>query len=161
MISNVINQIAQVGKAVKNDVAAKWNLYNHRRYLKRMKWTEETYQRMTDPDVQLGADRLSVFYHGYSYWYVFERSDHYCYELLYDYGPGGYRYGFHDIIDWCNENAHDKFRTDFIRMYQQTGIGLDGSTHPEWFISELGGGDHFVVAFQNPKDFFMFGMRWL
>jgi hypothetical protein len=116
---------------------------------------------MNDPDYNIRATKITDYYHGYPYWHVFENRDHYCYKLLYDYGPGGHRYGYHDIVEWCEKNIKHKHRLDFLRVFQQTPIGLDGPGKPEWWINEIGGGDHIFIAFKDPKDLLWFTMKWV
>lgn len=138
-----------------------YNQWQERRFLKRHGCsTREQYDRKYDPDYNYNADRVKNFYHGYPYWHVFENGSHHCYKLLYDHGPGGHRYGYHDIQDWCKENAQHKFRMDFLRVFEQTPIGLNGAEETEWWINEIGGGDHVFIAFKDPEDFFMFKLRW-
>lgn len=115
-----------------------WNEYNHR----------------YDPDVFNRASRIKDFYHGYRYVYCFENRAHFAYELLYDYGPGGYRYGYHDIVDWCKKNIKTKHRTDVHRAMKEP------STAYQWEINELGGGDYLFFAFKDEKDFNWFLLRW-
>ena len=142
-------------------IKQRYKAWKERRFLKKhgcSSWKE--YNRIYDPDYDIRASRVKDYYHGYPYWHVFERSNHYCYQLLYDYGPGGHRYGYHDIIDWCEENTKGKHRIDFLRVWRQTGIDVNGQHHPELWINEIGGGDHIFVAFKEERDYTWFMLRW-
>lgn len=118
------------------------------------------YRRNTDPDVIRHADRVSNFYKGYKYVYQCTNAEHYAYRRLYDYGPGGARYGYDDILDWCNKKSRFKWRVDIHRVLKQTGLGLDGSEEPDWFFNDIGGSDYIYFAFQNEQDYIMFLLRW-
>jgi|688.fasta_scaffold1452166_1 hypothetical protein len=132
-----------------------YKAWKDRRFLKRHGCRDwEEYHYCYDPDRNIRCTRVKDYYHGYPYWHVFERSNHYCYKLLYDYGPGGHRCGYHDIIDWCEENAKGKHRTDFLRVIKYP------STGNEWEINEFVGGDHIFVAFKEERDYLMFVLRW-
>jgi hypothetical protein len=129
--------------------------WQDRRFLKRHgveTWAQ--YNRQYDPDINWRASRVKDFYQGYPYWHIFENRNHYCYELLYDYGPGGYRYGYFDADDWCEENCKDKFRLDCHRVIKYP------STANQWEMNDLGGGDYIFAAFKNERDFFMFTLKW-
>ena len=125
------------------------------RFLKRHgveTWAQ--YNRQYDPDINWRATRVKDFYQGYPYWHIFENRNHYCYELLYDYGPGGYRYGYFDADDWCKEHCKDKHRFDIHRAIKYP------STANQWEMNDLGGGDYIFAAFKNERDFFMFTLKW-
>lgn len=114
----------------------------------------EVYRRMRDPDVFYCASRVKDFYKGYTYMYCIENRNHYAYELLYDYGPGGIKYGSDDIYDWCDNHARFKCRMDIHRVIKYP------STSMEWQFNEMGGGDYIFVAFKDEKDYMMFLLRW-
>jgi hypothetical protein len=138
-----------------NYLRSRIKFWRDNRFLKRHgcdTWQEYHYR--FDPDRDIRCSRVKDYYHGYPYWYVFERSEHYCYKLLYDLGPGGFRYGYHDIIDWCQDNVKGKHRIDFLRV-----INVPATAY-QWEINELGGGDHIFVAFKEEKDYLWFLMRW-
>ena len=101
-----------------------------------------------------GEQRVKDFYGGYKYVYCFEDRSHYAYELVYDYGPGGIRYGNDDIYDWLDQHATFTSRMDMHRVIRYP------STSMEWEFNDLGGGDYIFVAFKNEKDYMMFLLRW-
>jgi hypothetical protein len=134
---------------------AKIKLWRDRRFLKRHgcdSWDEYNYRH--DPDRNIRCSRVRDYYHGYPYWHVFESREHYCYKLLYDHGPAGFRYGYHDMLDWCTAHATGKHRLDFLRVIKFP------STNNEWEMNEIGGGDHIFIAFKNERDFFYFMLKW-
>jgi hypothetical protein len=114
----------------------------------------EYYRRTNDPNILWRATRVKDFYGGYKYVYCFEDRSHYAYELLYDYGPGGIRYGNDDIYDWLDQHATFTSRMDMHRVIRYP------STSMEWEFNDLGGGDYIFVAFKNEKDYMMFLLRW-
>lgn len=118
------------------------------------------FERKFDTDYNIRATRIKDIYHGYPYVYCFENRQDFSYKLLFDYGPGGYRYGCDDILDWCKDNISNKFRFDFHRVHKQTGIGNNGVEDSEWFIDQFGGGDYIFAAFKNERDFAYFLLRW-
>lgn len=131
---------------------AKWK---ERRFLKKHgcdNWRQ--YHRRYDPDVFYPACNVKYFYHGYQYFTPIENADNlvYKWDLGYD--------GSAVVDDWCKENLAGKYRFDFLRVFQQTPIGLDGAGESEWWINEIGGRDYIFFACQNPQDFFMFQLRW-
>lgn len=111
----------------------------------------DQYHRVYDPDYNPRADKLRDYYHGYPYSHVFNNYDHFCYEILADYGPGGSFHGFHRMQAWCNDNTKHKFRIDGLRLFK---------VENEWCINELGGGDRMVFAFENERDYVWFMLRW-
>ena len=126
------------------------------RFLKRhgvRTWAQ--YNHQYDSDINRSCTRIKDFYHGYPYWHIFENHKHYCYELLYDYGPGGYRYGYFDADDWCKDNCKDKYRFDIHRVIKYP------STANQWEMNDLGGGDYIFAAFKNQRDFLLFSLRWV
>ncbi len=114
----------------------------------------EYYRRTNDPNILWRATRIKDFYGGYKYVYCFEDRNHYAYDLLYDYGPGGIRYGNDDIYDWLDQHATFTSRMDMHRVIRYP------STNMEWEFNDLGGGDYIFVAFKNEKDYMMFLLRW-
>lgn len=128
-----------------------WKSYKHRKYLKRMKWTEQDYLLHTDPDVCRGSDDVKQFYYGYKFVHCFKDHRHYAYTLLYDYGPGGYRHGYKDITDWCRENCKQKYRMDIHRIWEYGN---------RFLINGLGNGDYVFYAFKDQKDYVNFILRW-
>lgn len=114
----------------------------------------DVYRRMRDPSVNYYADRVKDFYKGYKYVYCFEDINHYAYELLYDYRPGGIRYSNDDIYDWMEQKAMFTSRMDVHRVIKYP------STSNEWTFNDIGGGDYLFAAFKNEKDYMMFLLRW-
>lgn len=112
------------------------------------------YRRMRDPDVFYCADRVKDFYKGYKFVHCIENRNHYAYELIYDYGPGGIKWGDSDITDWVEKNARFKHRMDYHRVIKYP------STSNEWRFNDMGGGDYIFVAFKDEKDYMMFLLRW-
>jgi hypothetical protein len=114
----------------------------------------EQYRRNNDPGITWRASRVKDFYRGYKYVYCFEDRKHYAYELLYDYGPGGIRYGNDDMYDWMDKHAKFTSRMDIHRVIRYPSTGM------EWEFNDLGGGDYVFVGFKNEKDYMMFLLRW-
>jgi hypothetical protein len=112
------------------------------------------YERMYDPDYVPRATAIRNFYQGYQHVHCFENRANYVYTRIYDYGPGGYRDGFHVVCDWCEENITGKWRYDMLRVMKAP------STDNQWEINELGGGDYWFFAFQDSEDYFMFKLQW-
>jgi hypothetical protein len=112
------------------------------------------YNRRYDPDVFYPASKVEHFYHGYRYFTPIEYHDHvvYKWDLGYD--------GSAVVDDWCKENLAGKYRFDFLRVFQQTPIGLNGVEKTEWHINEIGGSDYIFFACQKPEDFFLFQLKW-
>jgi hypothetical protein len=111
------------------------------------------YRHNRDPDIELYANDLDDFYKGYPYVYVsLPNPDHYAYKLLYDYGPGGYRYGYHEIGEWCNEHIRWNYRVDMHRVWRDNS--------GRYSFNDIGGYDIIFFAFKNEKDFTHFLLRW-
>jgi hypothetical protein len=114
----------------------------------------EHYRRNNDPNILWRATRVTDFYHGYKYVYCFEDRNHYAYDLLYDYGPGGIRYGNDDMYDWMDKHATFTSRMDMHRVIRYP------STSNEWTFNDIGGGDYIFAAFKEEKEYLMFLLRW-
>lgn len=114
--------------------------------------TRKEYNRKYDPDYNCRATRIADYYHGYPYVYCFEDEHHFAYAHIADYGPGGVRWGFHDINDWCEQHLTHKFRMDGHRVYKYF--------NDEWAINEIGGGDYIFAAFKSEVDYLHFRLRW-
>lgn len=112
------------------------------------------YNRRYDPDHSPRASQIDNYYNGYQHVHCFENRENFVYKRIYDYGPGGYRDGFHEICDWCEENLSGKWRYDMHRAMKAP------STGNRWSINELGGGDYWFFAFQDDEDYFMFKLQW-
>ena len=131
----------------------RYRSWRERRFLKNHGCkTRQEYNRLYDPDYNIRATRIADYYHGYPYVYCFEDGHHFAYAHIADYGPGGIRWGFHDINDWCSENLSDKFRIDAHRVIKSFG--------GEWEINDIGGGDYIFIAFKSETDYLHFRLRW-
>lgn len=136
-------------------IRARIRRWKAERKLKRSGYTSwEQYRRNRDPDLWRVASRVKDFYQGYPYVYCFEDRNHYAYELLYDYGPGGIKYGSDDIYDWLDKNATFTSRLDVHRVIKYP------STSNQWEFNDLGGGDYVFAAFKNERDYVHFLLRW-
>ena len=126
--------------------------WRERRFLRKhgcCSW--DHYHRVYDPDYNLRAGVLRDFYHGYPYRHVFDNYDHFCYEMIEDYGPGGSFDGFHRMSAWCKDNTKHNFRIDSLRLTK---------IQNEWHINELSGEDRIVFAFKDERDYVCFMLRW-
>ena len=119
------------------------------------------YRHNRDPHVCRHANSVNVFYKtdyedGYKFVYVIEDRDHHAYKTLYDYGPGGYRYGFHDIGDWCESHCRFRHRVDCHRVLKNDNWWGNG----EYEMNGIGGGDYLFFAFMDERDYTLFLLRW-
>jgi len=112
------------------------------------------YNRRYDPDYIPRASQIANYYHGYQHVHCFENRENFVYKTIYDYGPGGFRDGFDEIYEWCEENLSGKWRYDMLRVMKAP------STGNQWEVNELGGGDHWFFAFQDSEDYFIFKLQW-
>ena len=117
------------------------------------------YRHNRDPDVVRHADKVSDFYSNYKYVYRC-CAPHHAYLCVSDWGPGGLRFGYEDMRDWCELKCRFKYRADIHRIYRQTGIGINGETHEDWWFNDIGGSDYVYFAFQNEQDYIHFMLRW-
>lgn len=151
----MLEEIETLLRNVADSLRDQWDFYRHAAYLKKMGWTEEAYQKQTDPDCNLRADRIKDYYHGYRHVHAFTSTR---------VGPftnyPTWMDAYQAIQDWCKINCQDKFRDDILRAHKQTGINYDGTTDEEWFNNEIGGGDVLFFAFKNSKDYTLFCLRW-
>lgn len=120
-----------------------WRIYRHNR----------------DPDVIHHADKVSDFYSKYKYVCRFDPT-HHAYQCIADWGPGGLRFGYEDMRDWCELKCRFKYRMDIHRVYRQTGIGINGDTQEDWWFNDIGGSDFVYFAFMNQQDYVHFMLRW-
>jgi len=133
---------------------ARYKAWKDQRFLKRHHCSSwEQYHRAYDPDVWQACGRIKDFYHGYPYVYCIDNVDHYAFQLLYDYGPGGARWGYHVINQWCKENCKDKHRVDVHRVERNLWSR-------EWEMNEISGGDYPFFAFKNERDYVNFILKW-
>jgi len=114
--------------------------------------TWHMYRRKYDTGYNGRATRIVDCYPGYKYIYPITEHKHYAYQPLYDYGPGGHKYGYHEIAEWCSENLKHKHRYDFERVIK--------TRDDEWEVNEIGGSDYWFLAFTNEKDYIHFMLRW-
>lgn len=119
-------------------------------------WDE--YHYIYDTDIRRGSFTVKAFYHGYPHIVTMINDQHYAYKLLYDYGPGGCRYGYEDMIDYCKEHAQNKFRCDTHRVILPSVYGQEPD---EYVMNEMSGHDVLFFAFKNERDCLMFTLRWL
>lgn len=120
-----------------------WRMYRHNR----------------DVDVIRHADKVSDFYRNYKYVHRIDYK-HYAYECIGDYGPGGLWFGYNEMSEWCEQKCRFKYRMDIHRAYKQTGIGINGDTHEDYWFNDIGGSDFVYFAFMNEQDYIMFMLRW-
>jgi len=133
----------------------RYNKWKEDRFLKKHHCRNRAeYNRRYDPDYIPRATEIRNYYQGYQHVHCFENRENFVYNRIYDYGPGGYRDGFHEICDWCEENLSGKWRYDMLRVMRAP------STGNQWAINELGGGDHWFFAFMDDEDYFMFKLQW-
>jgi hypothetical protein len=110
------------------------------------------YKHNRDPDVIRYANFIDDFYTNYPYVYVIKDTNHFGYKLLWNYGPGGQRYGFNEMVDWCEDKIRWNYRCDIHRVWDNY-----------WGKSEfndIGGSDYVHFAFKHEKDYIMFLLRW-
>lgn len=156
----ILDQIEEICLNVAEGLKDRWDFYRHAAYLKKMGWTEEAYQKQTDPDCNLRADRVSYFYHGYKHVHAFtttRTSPFTDYPTWMD--------AYKAIETWCKDNCQDKVRNDILRAHKQTGLkqvddSVEWIEEPEWFFDEMGGGDVLFFAFKSSKDYTLFCLRW-
>lgn len=130
-----------------DSLKSKWDFYRHAAFLKKKGWTEEAYQKQTDPDYNYRATRIKDCYHGYYYIVVFESS----------HGDPWTRYdtwidAYAAVEEWCKENCEDKWRTDIHRVIKDYW--------GNWELNDIAGGDVLFFAFKNDNDAFMFKLKW-
>ena len=141
---------------------ARYRVWKAKRKLEKSGYSSwRAYRHNRDSDVCPYADKVSDFYHGYTYVSTFECGiAHYAFQCLYNYGPGGVRYGYEDMRDWCETKCRFKYRMDIHRVFKQTGIGINNDLHEDWWFNDIGGSDVIYFAFQNEQDYMMFRLRW-
>jgi len=138
-----------------NSLRDKWDAHLHQRYLQRMGWTQETYERRNDPRCNIRASITKDYYHGYPYVHIYHTTR----------GEPWTRYsdwleGLEQMRSWCRENCQGHWRDDILRVYQRHTIAWDSSTEQEWHINDVGGGDALFIAFDNEVDFTLFLLKW-
>ena len=116
------------------------------------------YRHNRDPYVCRFANSVDVFYKtdyedGYKFVYVIEDHHHHAYKTLYNYGPGGTRYGYQDIQDWCEKNCRFRHRADIHRVWK-------GQHDTDYKFNDIGGLDYVFFAFMDERDYILFLLRW-
>ena len=122
--------------------------------------TWQSYRHNRDDNVCRYADKVSDFYSGYKYVYCDDSQKGYAYQCVADWGPGGLRFGYEDMRDWCEIKCRFRYRMDIHRLLKQTGLGVNGEEYPEWYFNDVGGTDYVYFAFQNEQDYMHFLLRW-
>jgi hypothetical protein len=136
-------------------IKSNYRTWQENRFLKKHHCRNiKEYNYRYDPDYIPRASQIRNYYQGYKHIHCFENRENFVYKTVYDFGPGGYRQGFHEICDWCEEHLKGKWRYDMLRVMKAP------STGNEWAINELGGGDHWFFAFQDNEDYFIFKLQW-
>ena len=136
-----------------NRLIEKFQAWRDHRFLQRHGCrTWEHYDHKFDPDYDPRASCLKHYYHGYPYRHVIADSDHYCYRTVYDYGPGGFRMGYNDMFDWCQDQVAGESRSDILPLVYDCDQG--------YVIDETEGENLVVFAFKNSQDALMFALRW-
>ena len=134
-------------------VQHRWHEWRDQRFLRRHDCeTWKQYHRMYDPDVVRGSTRIQDWYRGYSHFHCFDSYDHPAYDIIYDYGPGGVRWGYDVMHDWCEANCQGKWRMDIHEVSKD-------SWSQEW-ESTIFGNNWIFFAFQDQQDYMMFVLRW-
>lgn len=120
--------------------------WQHKRYLKKMGWTQQQYERQTDPDCnRLGHDIRDDYYHGYPYVMIYDSA-----------GPwnnrfGNWTTGVNQMNKWCDENCTDRWRDDIIEARTEGG---------RWKQGFAMGDQIMCVAFKNERDFVHYSLMW-
>ena len=133
----------------------RWDAHLHQRYLKKMGWTQEAYERRNDPRCDMRANTTKHYFHGYPYVHIYHTTR----------GEPWTRYGdwiegLDELRNWCRENCQGHWRDDILRVYKQTAIAWDHTTEEEWHINDIGGGDALFVAFDDEQDYVLFLLMW-
>ena len=111
------------------------------------------YKHNRDNDVERYAHHIEHFYKGYPYVYMCEENpNHYGYQLLADYGPGGQYFGFNEMLDWCEEKIRWGYRCDIHRVYK--------NYDDNYVLNDIGGFDIVFFAFKREQDYTHFILRW-
>lgn len=137
-----------------NNLKQRYKDWQHQRYLKQRGWTQEAYERQTDPDFNYRASKVTDAYHGYSYILDVQSTGPLNHQF------GDWMEGLTVVRDWCKENCKAKFREDIMRVYAQTPIGTDGAGVSEWWINDIGGQDVLFWAFKSEQDCMWFKLKW-
>lgn len=155
-----IDKVEEICLKYIEDLKGRWAFRQHQAYLKRMRWTEEAYQKNIDPLHNYRADRVSYFYHGYKHTHIFETVFAEPFIRYEDWTEA-----YQEMNEWCKTNCQGQWREDMHRVIKQHGLkqvgdNMEWVAEPEWFINDLAGGDALVYAFEDSKDYTMFLLRW-
>ena len=119
------------------------------------------YRHNRDPDVNPRASTVTDFYHGYKF--IHRCENPYAYKMLWDAGPGGLRFGYDEMTEWCDTNIRFKYRRDCHRCLEQHRLGrlgVDGEEYVDWHFNDIGGSDFVWFAFKDEADYFKFLLVW-
>lgn len=137
-----------------NKLKARWRDWQEQRFLKKHACKTRTeYNRRYDTDFCHHASDIKRKYHGYEFVHCFSSYMDYAYKTIYNYGPGGYRQGYHDLEEWCEKHCTGKFRADVLRVF------WDRWTN-DWRENEIGGSDYVFFAFKEETDYMNFLLQW-
>ena len=137
-----------------NRIVKRWKDFKHQRYLKKMGWTEEAYQRRMDPRVCYRAQTVDRFYPGYAQLHIYDDS------RGSPFLSRNWVEVYQEMNEWCNANLTGAWRDDIHRVYEQHAIDNNGVAHKELWINDIGSQDVLVYAFENDHDHFLFTLRW-
>jgi len=130
---------------IKQRIEARLDQYFLRRY-GCADW--EQFYRHYDPRVNYRASRIRNFYHGYPVFHCFENRQHQAYHW------DVYQSGISQLQEWADANCAGRVRFDFHRVIK------DPHGNDEWEVNEIGGRDYIFAAFENPRDYTLFALRW-
>ena len=142
--------IEEAIRTVVENMKDQWEFRHHRAYLKKMGWTEEAYQKQTDPRVAQRAETVSAYYHGYQHLQIYDGAQA---------GPFKGKEWIEVLTEmnqWCEANCSGFWREDIHRVYEQVSPGNKIELH----INYVGNYDVLIFAFENSKDYTMFCLRW-
>jgi len=127
------------------------------------------YRHCNDSDVCRWANNINTYYYGYKRIHAFNDYSHNIYKEEYDYGPGGVRYRYDTMREWCEQNLRFKWRMDYHRVIpEQRLVRIDASyqhvkmedSEHDYVFNDLGGGDIVFVAFKDDRDYSHFMLKW-
>jgi len=130
----------------RTSVVGKYDDWKEQRFLKRhYVSSREQYNLVYDPGYNIRATNLQQVYHGYTRYHVLDddRSWSYLNWII----PADI-----NLIDqWCKQTLKHGYRVDMHRIVP---------TYHGWEINEIGGGDYYVFAFKDEKDYMWFTLKW-
>lgn len=110
------------------------------------------YKHNRDESICRYANYVDDFYPGYPYVYVIKDYNHYAFQWLHDFGPGGQWFGYDEMTLWCEEKIRWNYRRDVHRVIENASGLVE--------FNDIGGSDYIYFAFKNEKDFTYFLLRW-